>query len=255
MKTIDANQLKDAPFEGPTVFMVHLKEEKDHWKSVVPTTIVRTSHSLVFWGVRKGFRVQSKSANPFKIGLLLDQLIPDEPDTASQQERMMVFMNSLSRRSDSKENPPALQVPENSAGKHPKYRDAVITLVTLAKKEACAPNDLRAVEVVLEKFKPYYPILKTTLDRTKLLDYVIQTLELSLPKEGVLAEYDFADQIWLPAIDEQVPLEEINTLLIEVNPGFYQAEKKMVERWERSGTQVIEVIPEPPRPRISSINP
>src|SRR5207237_1366221 len=121
----------------------------------------------------------------------------------------------------------------------------------LAKKEACQPQDRQAIEAALTRFSSYYHVFRTRLarlNREQVITYVTQALELSLPKNGVLDECDFADQIWLPAIFEDVLLERIDTLLVEEKSGFYEAEKRLVERWRRGGTRVVEVIQEPPRP-------
>jgi hypothetical protein len=261
MDKIHYSQLQNTPFQGKTVFMVHLKQDKQYWESVLPATIkVRTSHSLGFWAIRRAYRINSNSVSQLKVSYLLDSLIPDEPDTDSQRKRLLELLNALLQRSANPETQPATDEPSTSdglaSGSHgsqPGYRDVVITLSTLAKKEACLPHDLQAIDAVLEMFTPYYHVFRTKLgklDRKEVVAYAKQTLDLSLPKEGVLKEYDFADQIWLPAIFEQVPLEAIDNLLIEDKPGFYRAERNMVERWDRSGTRVIEVIPKMPQNAI-----
>jgi hypothetical protein len=256
MDKIQERQLRDMAFHGKAVFMVHLKQEKQYWeRSVPPTVEVRTSHSLGFRAIRQAYQINTGSVNELKVAYMLDRLIPDEPDTATQRERLMQLIRAIfERHADANAPTPEGQtIPDQPQSRQaagpPAYRDVVITLSTLAKKEACMPHDRPAIDAVLGRFAPYYHVFRTKLDkldRKKVLGYVDQTLELSVPKEGVLEEYDYADQIWLPAIFEDVPLEWVDTLLIEEKPGFYEAEKRMVDRWRRNGTAVIEVVPEPP---------
>jgi len=257
MEKIPAGRLRDVYFEGKAILMVHLKDDKAYWERMVPQGVeVRTSHSLGFRAIRRAYRINATSVNQLKIAYLLDRLIPDEPDTETQRERLMRLIKAAFEHLATKdalvgpeEKSPVAKLSPSEDGP-PGYRDVVITLATLAKKEACQPQETQVIDAVLARFSPYYHVFRTRLaqlNREQVINYVAQALELSLPKNGVLDEYDFADQIWLPAISEDVPLEWIDTLLIEENPGFYEAEKRMVERWRRGGTQVVEVIREPLR--------
>ncbi len=230
MQKIQERQLKDVAFQGKTIFMVHLKQEKQYWEGNVPATIeVRTSHSLGFRAIRQAYRINTGSVNQLKVAYMLDRLIPDEPDTATQRERLMQLIRAIfQRRADASSPTPGDQTSPDQAGSAqetgpPGYRDVVITLTTLAKKEACAPHDLPTIDAVLGRFTPYYHVFRTKLDkldRKKVLDYVDHALELSLPKEGVLDEYDYADQIWLPAIFEDVPLERVDTYSSKKSRAF-----------------------------------
>ncbi len=242
MEHIPANKLAGS-INGKTVFMVHRKEEQNYWDHKVPKgVVVQTSHALGYAAIRKAFRFKTSDFDKLKVPFLLDRLIPDEPSTNTQRERSMELVNAAFKRLASpvatEENKPS------SDDDMPGYRAVVITLAMLAKKEAYLPQDLTAVESVLNRFTPYYQEFRTRLPRLdgeRVIAYVLQALELSLPKDGALESCDFADQIWLPGILENVTLETIDTLLIEEDAGFYEAEKRMVERWRQSGTRVVKV--------------
>jgi hypothetical protein len=214
---------------------------------------VRTSHSLGFRAVQRAYRIKSGNLNSLKLSYLLDRLIPGEPDTDSQRDRLRRLAKAVLQRltlvpahteAENQILPNADHASDKAAG----YRYAVTILATLAKQEAFLPRDTQAIDRVLTRFTPYYRLLRASLaalNRAQLIDYAGQALELSLPRNGVLEEYDFSDLIWLPAIAEEVPLESVDTLLIEDRPGFYQAEKRMVERWRRAGARIVEIIAEP----------
>lgn len=243
---IPASRLLAEPIKGKTILMVHLNDERQYWESRLHGRIpVRTSHSLGFRAVRKAFQVASIGANELKIAYMLDELVPEEPKTGEQRALILEFINRLLRQP----NGPA-EEPQNDSPQHG-YRSVIITLATLCKKEACRPDDGQAIGYVLDKFTPWYRLFRSSLpslDREKVIALVQQVLHRSLPTGRILAEYDFADQIWLPAILEDMQLEPLDTLLIETKPGFYRAERILLERWQRSGTRIVEVVPESDSP-------
>ncbi len=75
MQKIQERQLKDVAFHGKTIFMVHLKPEKQYWEGNVPTPIkVRTSHSLGFGAIRQAYRIKTGSVNQLKVAYMLDRM-------------------------------------------------------------------------------------------------------------------------------------------------------------------------------------
>lgn len=239
MDTMLASRLLAEPIQGKTVFMVHLHDERQYWQSLFGQRIpIETSHSLGFQATRRAFRVPTIGVNELKVAYLLDELVPDEPKTNDQRSLNLELLKHLPNRPNKAADDSHAEWPQAP------YRSVVITLATLAKKEACHPDDRQAIADVLDKFAPWYTLFRfmlPTLNREKVIALVEHVLRRSLPTDKTLVDYDFADQIWLPAIFEEAQLKPIDNLLIDTKPGFYRAEDIMVARWARTGTRVIAV--------------